>query len=487
MRIRRKGSLPFPKIGDKFNHLTYVGGFQSNEDEVKNWHQFVCDCGVARKVTLWNVVSGKTKSCGCIRGDAMRKAKGHFVNTSAFSELNEESAYWLGFILADGNLASKSYTITIGLQRSDWGHLEKFREFLKCSRELYYTLDGRKVVFSVGSQQIYKNLLKWWITPKKSLTVKVHPELEMNRHFWRGVIDGDGHIITVGAGINVVGTEDVCEKFLNFAKTFIKTDTVVRKTKETLHSVSISLAEPEKVILFEELYKNHTISLARKQETVDVLIEKVRNELGCKKPILVGGVTYKSVAEATRNLGVCQSTIFKMLRNGEATFIRPRDIESFKNNKYHADNYTPPPPKVRPVSELLISRRVVVDGVEYSSRAVARRTLGMTKTKLENILNGIEHKTNRIEVVIDGVLYRSKTNAAESLGVSKDDIDRRIRTGVFKSVRTNITIGEIVYKSIPDAAKNLGLEESDIRRFIRNGTFDRRRKVKVTKHIGVEA
>lgn len=76
-------SKPVP--GDKFNHLTFVklvGYVESGQfgDRILRhptalWR---CDCGVEKVIPVHRVVSGVTKSCGCLRrktGDAWRAAR----------------------------------------------------------------------------------------------------------------------------------------------------------------------------------------------------------------------------------------------------------------------------------------------------------------------------------------------------------------------------------------------------------------------------
>ena len=68
------------------------------------------------------------------------------VNSNFFNDWNEKSAYWLGFIFADGHLAENG-----GLEIciKDKEHIEKF----KAQRELYFTtnafcFDATKICFA---------------------------------------------------------------------------------------------------------------------------------------------------------------------------------------------------------------------------------------------------------------------------------------------------------------------------------------------------
>ena len=55
------------------------------------------------------------------------------INENAFEDLsNEDTAYWLGFLLADGIIYRRKYInlVALALQKRDKEHLEKFKTFL---------------------------------------------------------------------------------------------------------------------------------------------------------------------------------------------------------------------------------------------------------------------------------------------------------------------------------------------------------------------
>src|SRR5579864_3198646 len=57
----------------------------------------------------------------------------HAVNQAAFDTITEESAYWIGFLMADGCIPfqqGKSWGFIVSLSLCDRGHLEKLKSFL---------------------------------------------------------------------------------------------------------------------------------------------------------------------------------------------------------------------------------------------------------------------------------------------------------------------------------------------------------------------
>ena len=53
-------------INDKFGSLTFIGMSELKKDGRRTGN-FKCDCGKLHTTTLRNVLTGKTKSCGCQR------------------------------------------------------------------------------------------------------------------------------------------------------------------------------------------------------------------------------------------------------------------------------------------------------------------------------------------------------------------------------------------------------------------------------------
>jgi len=131
--------------------------------------------------------------------------KNYTLNNKVFDTLNEKSAYWLGFILADGNIITKKYSgrVRIELHEKDKEHIELFKSFLETDKEIQ--IDTRKRGFvekditsyyiSISDHNIIGRVLDYGIIPRKTYDFEgVHEDLKNNRHFWRGAVDGDGWI-----------------------------------------------------------------------------------------------------------------------------------------------------------------------------------------------------------------------------------------------------------------------------------------------------
>lgn len=114
---------------------------------------------------------------------------------------NEEKAYWLGFLFADGNISSVGHKLEVNLSSKDYDHLEKLRHFLKYEHPTRLCKQSEKSLgeymsrLSLRNKRIWTNLFNLGCVPQKSLIAKF-PNLnsELIPHLIRGYCDGDGSL-----------------------------------------------------------------------------------------------------------------------------------------------------------------------------------------------------------------------------------------------------------------------------------------------------
>lgn len=109
----------------------------------------------------------------------------------------EEKAYWLGILLADGNVSDfnrKSYTIRLLLKDTDVYHVENFCRSLNLNKPVHIDKFGRGQV-AIHSKRMFLDLASHGIHPNKTGHEEL-PDIPDNlfRHFFRGFFDGDGTI-----------------------------------------------------------------------------------------------------------------------------------------------------------------------------------------------------------------------------------------------------------------------------------------------------
>lgn len=263
------------RIGNKHGILTLTEILPKHRGNT--FGRWLCDCGNTVDRLLVNVEnSPSTPSCGCLMSSLLREKRGFTLDESVFETITDDSAYWLGFLLADGNVHRN--TVTLNLKTGDTAHLEKFRAFVGGNQVISVKKDVRMSGYAFGSIKIAKDLEKWGITPNKSLTAKPHEDLKMNRHFWRGVVDGDGTLYKDRNGVGLCGTEAVCQGFVEFAKTLIPTKANVRKCKANLWSIGVACGRSYSVGLLEKLYVDAPTYLTRKHARAAAMIAYVRGK-----------------------------------------------------------------------------------------------------------------------------------------------------------------------------------------------------------------
>lgn len=162
------------------------------------------DGQVLKAYNYWLLNKNSVKGAAEMHNTSFVKLKKYIINTgysfdtadyAIFNNIdNEEKAYWLGFIFADGCIASgRSNNIEISLQKSDVGHLEKFKHFISAKQNI--VVDSFRCRICITNKNLKDSLIKLGCTPKKSLTLQF-PKIEnsLMRHFIRGYFDGDGCI-----------------------------------------------------------------------------------------------------------------------------------------------------------------------------------------------------------------------------------------------------------------------------------------------------
>jgi hypothetical protein len=176
--------------------------------------------------------------------------------------------------MADGNIhtgKTGNPRISLTLAMEDRGHLIKFKRFLNCSNEIQTKncKVNEKVwiqyTIRFSSKRIANALMSFGITARKSLTATV-TGLENDRHFWRGVLDGDGYIKNRdgidGDRIVVVGSYNLMKQFKCFITRKIPDAVVKIKQDGNIHRLFVYGYTAR--MLAKLLYTNCSIALERK-------------------------------------------------------------------------------------------------------------------------------------------------------------------------------------------------------------------------------
>lgn len=133
----------------------------------------------------------------------MPHARTYFFDKTYFQDIDTpDKAYWLGFITADGSVDHKA--LHLRLSTKDDAHLQKLLDSIGSDASIEYTQNNHDrpcVRIRVFSVEMMADLARHGIEPNKTWTVKPWPgPFELERHYWRGVVDGDGWITTGSNG-----------------------------------------------------------------------------------------------------------------------------------------------------------------------------------------------------------------------------------------------------------------------------------------------
>lgn len=154
-------------------------------------------------------------------------------NEKAFDVINDESAYWLGILLADGSVhikndSKKSHYLELCMK--DKEHIEKFRNFLSSSHKISKRTvkSNGSIVYRIiiGSKYMCTRLIELGIKPNKTyekINFNNFVDKQFLPSFIRGFFDGDGSIdLNPSNHIRYIGFTSMYEESLKSLQTVIK-------------------------------------------------------------------------------------------------------------------------------------------------------------------------------------------------------------------------------------------------------------------------
>lgn len=199
----------------------------------------------------------------------------------AFSSLTPDSAYWIGFLLADGCVMKRpgrSATLALALAIVDAHHVRRFADFIGIRDNV--SLAGGVARITTSSPQIISDIAAFGVIPGKTISAAIPTSLNDDLNFWRGFIDGDGWISTSSEGFPVLGacgTWEVCQSFAEWAARNVGSRAKPHKIKDrACHQVTIHGNGAGRLIGL--LYTDAGTSLPRKAAKAAVLYDRLAKE-----------------------------------------------------------------------------------------------------------------------------------------------------------------------------------------------------------------
>lgn len=145
-----------------------------------------------------------------VAGRSIAKSSHQKANHNYFQNICDKQAYWIGFLLADGNVFEKNNgktkTLSMGLQFSDREIVEElFRDlgggYINYSSRLGESGQRLKYVrYTLNSSLICEALSQYGVVPNKTKELRIPLSIEPDKFgaLLRGLFDGDGSIIGSG-------------------------------------------------------------------------------------------------------------------------------------------------------------------------------------------------------------------------------------------------------------------------------------------------
>ncbi len=220
---------------------------------------------------------------------------------------NQEKAYWLGMLYADGcitkfyrNEKVKSMSLELTLKSEDKPHLEKFLNALESNSPIQNrkhkignkTYTSNRVV--INCTKMCRDLIDKGCTPQKSLTLAFPTDEQVPKellpHFMRGYLDGDGCIhysesmqyhsqkeksyLSKNFVVSLVGTKKFLRAFkMNLLSNKVFSNTMVQGNTGKAYELRITDRNNLKA-MYEYLYKDSIVHLDRKVEVFKHAFER---------------------------------------------------------------------------------------------------------------------------------------------------------------------------------------------------------------------
>lgn len=238
------------------------------------------------------------------------------IDVNAFNNIDtKDKAYLLGFICADGCIYDNK-CLAIGIHKQDIKVLELLKKVLNCNSLpiRYHSQNTNIVMINIWNKQLVASLKVLGITERKTFTVSMPQNIPKNlhKHFWRGVIDGDGCIYLKERNnkqnkpiftVTLVGSKQLMEDYVNFLKTLNITPLPKIEPQNKIWCVVI--CSKNAITLCKEIYENNkAFCLQRKKEkflTAHKITKKHRREL--PKGMMYVGKKRKVKVAALRSAG----------------------------------------------------------------------------------------------------------------------------------------------------------------------------------------
>lgn len=178
-----------------------------------------------------------TKDMRRYRFKISKSCKKYCLDDTIFDNIdNEEKAYWLGLLMADGYNHQDKSCVALKLQEEDKGILEKYREFLGTDAPIntyrrttrVSKLDRNYCELNICSPKYSDSLARAGCVQGKTYTLEFPNISELlYNHFIRGFFDGDGCI-------SITKRKDRTKNSFQYQLNFVGKESVLLKIQDII-------------------------------------------------------------------------------------------------------------------------------------------------------------------------------------------------------------------------------------------------------------
>jgi len=198
-----------------------------------------------------------------------------FDETYFESISSKEKAYYLGLLLADGNISKDLNHVEIMLSDPDWSILEQFKQDIKAHaaklKDKRVTKERKTVKrLTLCSKELAKSLVDWGMVPARTYSWDLKKEIpkEFLAPFVRGYWDGDGCIGESYFSVAVCAPEfaKTLKHFLTDLNEGIPPLERTFATKNMTLMYEFSIKSTQHKVVRDKLYEDPSPCLPRKYE-----------------------------------------------------------------------------------------------------------------------------------------------------------------------------------------------------------------------------
>lgn len=255
------------------------------------------------------------------------------VNQNYFDNIDTEyKAYFLGYIVADGNISKTTNRICFCINSDDDYILNELKKDINSKnlirrRKVYDKRTNKSYnssTFQINGQTLKSGLLKYGINSNKSNNF-LFPDLippKMFKHFLRGMFDGDGHISKNRTLVSLISTKE----FLNSLNSmfFHNNNQYIQEVTKNANVFRLQIQTSQTILNFlNYLYSDAKVYLIRKYklyENMKSLIQKTKNITYVREIIATCDeniLFFPNSLSAAKYFNTTSSTIFNKKRKNE--------------------------------------------------------------------------------------------------------------------------------------------------------------------------